>query len=162
MNAKILSGALAALMITGTAITADAQSSSGRRKVPDQTVTVTGCVQKEADYRKANRFFNPLGVGDEYILTEAAMAPANGAAAATGTSGTADVAYELEGKNEKMAAPFVGKRVEIAGTVKQHEVSADGKPTGGPSAGVTADLKLAELEITSVHETTGTCTPLKN
>jgi hypothetical protein len=89
--------------------------------------------------------------------------PAGGAAVGTsGTSGTAE--YELSGANEKQAEQFVGRRVEIAGRLKPAEIGASG-PTGGPTAGappsgvdvISKDLKLRELEVTSVRATTGTC-----
>ena len=90
-----------------------------------------------------------------------------GAAAANpiGTSGSAAAAYELTGSNEGQVAAFVGKRVEITGTLKPAEVSASGQPTGGATAGqppsgvdvASKDLKLRELEVTSVREATGTC-----
>jgi hypothetical protein len=58
----------------------------------------------------------------------------------------------------------VGKRVEIVGTLKAGETSASG-PTGGPTAGApprgvdvtSQDLKLRELEVSSVREVAGAC-----
>ena len=63
---------------------------------------------------------------------------------------------------------FVGKRVEIVGKLKPAEMGAAGA-TGGVTAGkppagvdvVSKDLKLREVEVTSVKETTGSCTPGK-
>jgi len=144
-------------------------------KAPAQQVTVTGCVQPEADYRRArNRgrggtLGTGAGVGNEYVLVSADPPPGApaGTPGATGTTGGTIATgheYELTGRNESQVGAFVGKRVEISGTLKAAEVGATG-PTGGPTAGrpptgvdvTSRDLKLRELEVTSVRETTGTC-----
>jgi hypothetical protein len=143
---------------------------------PAQTVTVTGCVQREADYRKARDAGRGgvantgVGAGNEFILAEASM-PGAGATATRGadapapaatTGGTA--AYELTGTNEGKAEQFIGKRVEISGMLKAAE-TAGGRPTGGPTAGkppegidvAGRDLQLRELEVSSIREVSGTC-----
>ena len=75
------------------------------------------------------------------------------------------MAYELTGANEKQASQFIGQRVEISGTLKAAEVTASGRATGGATAGkppegidvAGQDLKLRELEVTSIKKTSGTC-----
>jgi hypothetical protein len=144
-----------------------------------EQVTMTGCVLREADYRRAQDAGRGgvagtgVGAGNEFVLAEATMpggraatgAPATGATpSATGTTGTTSMAYELTGPNEGKVAQFVGRRVEIIGQLKPAELSGTA-PTGGPTAGapprgvdvVSKDLQLRELEITSVREATGTC-----
>jgi hypothetical protein len=136
-----------------------------------QTVTVVGCIQREEDYRKAQNLGKGgaagtgVGAGNEFVLANATMGAASGAAgAATGTTGVAGSAYELTGPNEGKTSQFVGKRVEITGMLKPAETSG-GAPTGGPTAGApprgvdvtSSDLKLRELEVTSVKEATGAC-----
>ena len=142
---------------------------------PSQQVTVTGCIQREADFRKARdagrggALQTGVGVGNEFILADASTAPsatstrgADAPAPAATTGGTA--AYELSGRDESKAEQFVGKRVEIAGMLKAAE-TAGGKPTGGPTAGkppegidvAGRDLQLRELEISSIKEVPGTC-----
>ena len=135
-----------------------------------QTVTITGCIQAEADYRKAQNLGrggaagSGVGGGNEFVLVDAKMASAASAGGPTGTAGAAAQAYELTGTNEGKAAQFAGKRVEISGMLKPAETSGS-QPTGGPTAGApprgvdvaSDDLKLRELEITSVKESTGTC-----
>ena len=138
-----------------------------------QTVTVVGCIQGETDYRKAQNLGRGgavgtgVGAGNEFVLIDAKMASAGAppsAGAVTGTTGTTAQAYELTGANEGKAAQFTGKRVEITGMLKPAE-TAGAAPTGGPTAGApprgvdvaSEDLKLRELEVTSVRETTGTC-----
>ena len=138
-----------------------------------QTVTVVGCIQGEVDYRKAHNLGRGgtvgtgVGTGNEFVIIDATMASAGtppAAGAATGTAGTAAQAYELTGANEGKATQFTGKRVEITGMLKPAE-TAGTAPTGGPTAGApprgvdvtSEDLKLRELEVTSLRETTGTC-----
>lgn len=148
----------------------------------DQQVTITGCVVREADYRQARDAGKGgvagtgVGAGNEFVLVSAAAsrpgadAAGGGTAGATGTSGTASVGsmtYELTGSGEGDAATFVGKRVEITGKVKAAETSVTGRPTGGATAGepprgidvASKDLKLRELEVSSVKAAEGSCAP---
>ncbi len=156
-----------------------------------QQVTIVGCVQSEADYRRARNAGKGgaagtgVGVGNEFVLIDASMANASGAGAPgaapsgasgstagkpTGTAGASAAmsAYELTGSGEGQLASHVGKRVEIMGTFKAAEAGAAG-PTGGPTAGAppsgvditSEDLKLREFEVASVRETTGACSPAK-
>lgn len=141
------------------------------RSAGDQSVTVSGCVQREADFRRASgagrggAAGTGVGTGNEFILANATMSASGTAAAAptsgtntpspTGTAGTrGGTAYELTGSKEGDAAAFVGKRVEITGMVKP-TTSA-----GGPTANLpgSQDLKLSELEVSAIRETAGTCT----
>jgi hypothetical protein len=161
---------VAATMALGLAVAASSQE----RTAPEEQVTVTGCVQSEKDYRKARDAGKGgvagtgVGADNEFVLVNAAPAP--GAPAPTGTSGSAagsvaPVAYELTGPNEGKLSQHVNKRVEITGKLKAAEVGAAGNPTGGatagrPPAGVDVagkDLKLRELDITTIKEVAGTC-----
>jgi hypothetical protein len=137
-----------------------------------QTVTLVGCIQSEADYRKTGNLGRGgaagtgVGVGDEFVLIDARMASAGPppASGATGTTGAAAQDYELIGANERKASQFVGKRVEITGTVRPLETGV-AAPTRSPTADAPPridvfagdDLKLRELEVTSMRETAGTC-----
>ena len=135
--------------------------------------TVTGCIQREADYRRTagagrgGAVGTGLGVANEFVLANATMSPAGASSsaaattgapesAATGTTGAnSNTAYELTGPNEGRAATYVGKRVEISGVLKP----TDTAPAGGATASVpgSQDLKLRELEVTSIREATGSC-----
>jgi hypothetical protein len=152
----------------------------------EQQVTIVGCVQSESDYRQARDAGKGgvagtgVGAGNEFVLINASMAsgaPAGatgeaGSAAArpTGTAGVAGggAAYELTGANEGQVASHVGKQVQIVGKLKAAEVGAAGA-TGGPTAGApprgvdvtSEDLKLRELEVTAVRETSGSCPAAK-
>ena len=139
-------------------------------KAPEQQVTIVGCVQKEDDYRRARNLGKGGAVGtgvgssNEFVLIDASIAPpADAPAGTTGTPvpGGAN-AFELTGSNERQAQTFVGKRVEITGKLKAAETKATGT-TGGTTEAVpgSRDLKLRELEVMSVKETTGTCPAMR-
>jgi hypothetical protein len=153
-----------------------APSSAQRQSATDKDVIITGCVQREADYRRAKdagrggAAGTGIGAGNEFVLTEASSGSSATATtpSTTGTSG-GSMAYELTGPNEGQLSQHVGRRVEITGKLKAAETTAAGRPTGGATAGqppsgvdvASKDLKLRELEVMSVKEATGTCTPMK-
>jgi hypothetical protein len=136
-------------------------------KEPAQQITLVGCIQSEKEFRQARDkgkggvAGTGIGADNEYILTNASMAKQglNPAAPA------ADTAYELTGSNEGKVKEFVGKRVEITGTLKAAATTPAGSPTGGATAGAppkgvdvaSKDLKLRELEVASVTAASGTC-----
>lgn len=161
---------VAATMAVGLTAASAAQES----KAPEEQVTITGCVQKEADFRKARDLGKGgaagtgMGADNEFVLVNASPVP--GAPSPTGTSGSASapttgIAYELTGPNEGKLAQHVGKRVEIAGKLKASEVGPAGNPTGGDTAGkppagvdvASKDLKLRELDVATIKEVPGTC-----
>ena len=155
--------------------TAQAPAQQPTEKAPEQPVTIVGCVQLEADYRKANNLGKGgaagtgAGAGDEFILVNASIQQAGAPAAPAGTTGTSGgtaegTAFELSGDKEDDVKAFVGKRVEIMGKLKAAHKGPMGA-TGGATAGkppegvdvASADLKLREVDVMSVKETTGTC-----
>jgi hypothetical protein len=135
-------------------------------------VTIVGCVQREADYRREKSMGSGgaagtgAGAGNEFVITNASLATKGSGETATGTAGSAPMAgsaaYELTGSGERQAEQFVGKRVEIIGKLKPAEMGASG-PTGGATAGeppkgvdaASKDLKLREIDVTSVREASG-------
>ena len=167
-------GTAAFAILTGQALVAEqspapAPSTQANRALTDQATTLSGCIQSEADYRRAigaglgGVASTGIGAGNEFVLTNAiaavgsstAPAAGNSAPSPTGTAGTTGGAYELSGSREGDAAAFVGKRVEITGTLK---------PAASASGGLTADLpgsqdlKLREFEVTSIRAAVGgTC-----
>jgi hypothetical protein len=134
----------------------------------NQKVMIVGCVMREEDYRKAHNLSRGgavgtgVGTGNEFILANASTSAAAAPGAQTDKGTGAN--YEVTGPNEGQLSQHVGKRVEISGMLKPAEVGAAGT-TGGPTAGapprgvdvVSQDLKLRELEVTTVRAASGTC-----
>jgi len=180
--ATVAAFGMVALAQTAEQSTAKPQTpTAATATAPEQQVTVLGCLQREADYRRAQDAGKGgvagtgIGAGNEFVLINASMAaaPAAGTPAATsgtaagtptGTGGSAGTAYELTGPNERQVEQHMGKRVEIVGKLKAAETGAAGA-TGGPTAGAppkgvdvtSQDLKLRELEVASVREVAGAC-----
>jgi hypothetical protein len=115
---------------------------------------------RETDYRKAadagkgGPVGTGLGRGDEFVLVNATKTTA-GASAPSGSaecgSTPSGEAYELGGSREKDLASYVGRRVEITGTLKEAKTSTasgEAKPTGGFDP-LKQDLKLFEVDVVS-------------
>ena len=181
MKARISGGASCAALFAFTVAAfaqQPAQPPAGERSTTDQEVTVTGCVQREADYRRARDAGKGgvagtgVGTGNEFVLINASAGTATEPTTPTGTAGSTasgTAAYELTGPNEGKLADHVGRRVELRGKLKAAETTGAGKPSGGATAGDPPrgvdvggkDLKLRELEVTSAREVTGTCPAAK-
>ena len=182
ISSAVGAAAAATIALAASAQTPAQSSAQSSSTAPDQQVTVVGCVQREADYRKAQDAGKGgvagtgVGVGNEFVLVDATTgtsakpaaggatpSPAPAGATATSASSGSGAAYELTGTNEAQAEKFVGRRVEVTGRLKAAEPGAAGRPTGGPTAGsppagvdvASKDLKLRELDVTSVREATG-------
>lgn len=185
MNSLTFSAVVSALGAGSIAVALVAQSPPQSAQAPsamgtaqEQQVTLVGCVQREADYRRARdagkggAAGTGIGAGNEFVLVNASASKSPTPGATAGTTGTAGAAggsvpaaYELTGPNESQAAQYIGKRAEITGKLKAAETSASGRPTGGatadkPPAGIdvtSKDLKLREIEVSNVREASGTC-----
>jgi len=138
-------------------VTAAAQTPASRasdQSAAAPAVTVTGCVQKESAVLERTMVPADTGTSDEFVLTNAAITPANGTGkvpaektpAPTGTSGSKlGVIYRLTGEKESELGPYIGQRVSIRGTLK---------PTQKTSA------NTRELTIDTIGQAAGTCAPL--
>jgi hypothetical protein len=182
---------------------AQRQTAAVSAEVP---ATLVGCVEREADYRRAQdagrggAAGTGAGVGNEYVLVNASVAIAGAAPAdrptpgappaepgTVGTAGPAGRVYELTGPAEGQLEQYVGRRVEIVGKMKNaptaksdkapavtatvpesttgrpgvpSTASPSGRPAPSGSVDLTGqDLHLRELEVISVREATGSCTP---
>jgi hypothetical protein len=192
---------------TSQPLAAEAQQQSASTTTPAQVpVTLVGCVQREADYRRAQHAGQGgaagtgAGVGNEFVLVGATTMTAGATALALGTpsaepdaaatGGMADGAYELTGPVEGQVEQYVGRRVEVVGRMKSRPTAMSNKApaivvtvpestTGRPGVSSTATaspsgrpappaggvhltgqgLHLGQLEVTSVREATGSCTP---
>jgi hypothetical protein len=148
-----------------TCATATAQTTQ-----PEQTtqssITLVGCLQTEADYRRAQDkgrggvAMTGAGLGNEYVLiqTEGAGGPggydATGNADCKSASAFAGTAYEITGDREPELKQFVGRRVEITGELKNAD---DFSRAGGfdPKI-VSQDLRINEVNVASFREHTMT------
>jgi hypothetical protein len=137
------------------------QSTTQASSRPETSVTLVGCVMRETDYRKAKDsgkggpVGTGIGRGDEFVLTNATKTTAGATtSSSTAECGTAAAgeAYELGGSREKDLASYVGRRVEITGTLKEAKTetatTGEAKPTGGFDP-LKQDLKLFEVDIVS-------------
>lgn len=124
---------------------------------PATPITVTGCIQKETDYRKAHNLGKGgalqtgAGSGDEYVLVNASKGSTPAANIdCSFQSGTE--AYELTGRREHDLKPFIGQVVQISGTMKEAKTrtlpSGEQAPTGGFDP-LKKDLRLFEVEVAS-------------
>ena len=136
-----------------SSVAAFAQSS----RQPETPVTLTGCIQKEADYRKTHDLGKggTLGTGagrnDEYVLINASKGAVAGLNVDCSFQSGPE-AYELTGRREHDLAAYVGKVVQISGTMKEAKTrplpSGEQAPTGGFDP-LKKDLRLFEVEVTS-------------
>lgn len=132
---------------------------------PETPITLVGCIQREADYRRekdkgrGGAVGTGTGVGNEFVLINASIAtpdtpaPASAEPCAPGGKGEA---YELTGNRERDLERFVGRRIEITGMLKKHETAGTTgtgapKPTGGLDP-MKQDLQLPEVNVTSFKE----------
>jgi len=140
---------------------ASQQPTTQANKQPETPVTLVGCVMRETDYRKAadsgkgGPVGTGLGRGDEFVLVNAKKTSSGAAAAAPADCSSATPtgeAYELSGSREKDLAQYVGRAVEIRGTMKAAKTEAgaagEPKPTGGFDP-LKQDLKLFEVDVAS-------------
>jgi len=101
------------------------------------SMTVTGCLMGEEQYRKEHKLnkgsFGGLGLGNEFVLIEGSCGDNSGKA------------YRLTGKPERDLKPFVGHRIEVTG---QWDHERDAKT----AAGQTDATLPPEIRIASFHE----------
>jgi hypothetical protein len=150
MRTQHLCAIAAVALSSGTAF---AQSS----RQPETPVTLTGCIQREADFRrthdlgKGGTLSTGAGRSNEYVLINATRGA--GAAANIDCSFQgAPEAYELTGSRERDLGAYVGKVLQISGTLKEAKTrplpSGEQAPTGGFDP-LKKDLRLFEVEVTS-------------
>ena len=171
MNIRNIAGLTAAAFMVGTAAFAqsDTRSSAGQQSKNENatgSMTVTGCLMKEADYRKAHGLGKGAllgaGLGDEFVLVDAtnvatssAATPSSSESSRNTTSASASSArctetgngqaYRLTGKTEDKLKSLVGHRIEVTG---QFDHERDAKTAAGQT-----NAKLPpEIKIASYHE----------
>ncbi len=150
MNTRVVYAVVTSAALSGAVALAQSNDQTARAiETEDTPVTVVGCVQKESDYRRMNDsgaggvLNTGAGTGNEFVLVDSA------GDCATLAPGAA--AYELTGKGEPGLKPFIGRRVEISGTLKGGDVTADGRAQGGFDP-IGRDLQLRELSVSTFRE----------
>ena len=133
------------------------RSSAQSTRQPETPVTLTGCIQREADFRKTHDLGKGgvadtgAGAGNEYVLIDASRGTAPAANIDCSFQGGVE-AYELTGRRERDLRPYVGKVVQISGTMKEAKTkplpSGEPAPAGGFDP-LKKDLRLFEVEVTS-------------
>ena len=150
--------------VIGAAVLSSAMpaSSAGQTTTQGQTMTMVGCLQTEADYRRAQDagkggiLMTGAGLGNEYVLiqTEGAGGPggydAKANADCKSSTAFAGTAYELTGLRESELKPLVGRRVEITGELKH--ANDFSRPGGFDPAVISQDLRLNEVNVGSFRE----------
>ena len=129
-------------------------------------ITLIGCVMYESEFRD---LYGPgrsgpkgpgIGLRDEYVLvdahelTSASQVTTQDLAPCPTAPGVSPAnAYELTGSNEKEAAAYVGRRVQVSGVRKAANVETIGgvlEPTGGFDP-LGHELHLFEVELSSIQ-----------
>jgi hypothetical protein len=167
---KITAMSVATLFATAPVALAQTSAPSQTKSTATATAAVqtfTGCLMTETAYRSAHHLgsgaLNGVGLGDEFVLVDAKVSPANASAdtmssssstaPVASTSATAKtcadtgVAYRLTGTQEEKIKPMniVGHEIEVQGRFKHAD---DVTPSGAPTSG---NLP-AEVEIVSFRE----------
>ena len=130
MKAVKIAGPIAAMFVVAS--TAFAQTGP--------SMTITGCLMGENDYRKAHDLnrgrLGGIGLGDEFVLVEGSC-----------NSKSDGKAYRLTGKPENQMKALVGHQVEVTGRYdKKHDETA--------AAGQTKAYLPPEFRIASFREAT--------
>src|SRR5260221_6181144 len=126
MERRLL-GSLAAVFLGGaTGLGAQTPGATSR-----PAMTITGCVQKETTVLKRNPLVTDVGMNDEIVLTHArlelgpsvtdeprAEPPIDEPIGTAGSASNLGRVYRITGDRESELKPYVGQRVEVAGSFK--------------------------------------------
>ena len=155
----------AAIATVASTVAIGAQTTPAPQSGSQAQSVFTGCVYNEKDVPgRAPNVAERAGIAEDYILAEVKPASSADAVRPTGTSGTASPAamYKLEFVDDAKLKALVGKRVEVTGRVDAE--AGDSKPAATTPPTSTTDkaigrdrVNLAEFEVTSIKEVTGTC-----
>ncbi|HEX6210821.1 MAG TPA: hypothetical protein VF136_08595 [Methylomirabilota bacterium] len=105
-------------MLCATVAWAQTPQTQGEQRMSgsdDRTVTVVGCLQREADVPgRSPNMVERMGVGEDYILTNAELKEQVSAAPAGLATPTA---FKVEGIDDTELQQHLNKRVEVTGTI---------------------------------------------
>ena len=124
---------------------------------PPSTVTLTGCLYRERDVPgRTPNVAERAGILEDYILADARFTRGD-------TPPTIGKMFKVERIADEKLAQFVGKRVEVTGTLDVEENEMQQAGTAG-TTGTTEDrspgpdrIELPEFEAASIREVAGTC-----
>jgi hypothetical protein len=161
MDTRKIAGLIAAaFLISGGAASAQSKSPADEQRTQaspsNGTMTLVGCLVREADYRRAHKLgrgaLGGVGLGDEFVLVDATEVPAGPAASeSSSTPPSASSAkcsetgngraYRMTGKAEDKLKPFVGHRMQITG---EFDHARDARTAAGETnAKLPPEIKIA-------------------
>ena len=145
------------------------QTTQEKSETAAATQTYAGCVMTEPEYRRAHNLgqgqVGGVGLGDEFVLVDVKVSPANASATTPASDTSASsaavkaesttaakcadtgTAYRLTGSDEEKLKDLVGRQIEIQGRLKK---AADATAT--EAATPAAEKLPAEVEIVSFRE----------
>jgi hypothetical protein len=135
-------------------ISAFGQSSKSSSKAQKQSMTLTGCLIGESDYKRAQQGKGNSGsarADDEFVLADASEA-SSASAAGSCTATASGKAYRLVGKHKNELKSLVGRRIEITGAFEE-------KRDAQIAAGEKKSSLPPEIEVASVRELTASASP---
>jgi hypothetical protein len=139
MRSRFAAHAAATALVIAAGASAAAQSPIAKGQNPTiapKEITLIGCLEPEKDYRarldakKGGPLASGLGQSNEFVLSSARTAPANGSAKTTAEAvATAGLSgdYMLTGKPETELAKVVNREVEVIGVVEEFRANKDAK-----------------------------------
>jgi hypothetical protein len=155
-------GVMALAVSVGAQNPPQTQPPTGSQATEQQarTVTVEGCLMREADVpgRKPN-VAERAGIAEDYILTSTKMIKGSAPAMTeprpgetpTGTSGTRELMYKVEGIDDEKLKQHIGRRVQIEGTFENVD-----RAQARPGAERPTD-DLVEIRGTVIRQVAGEC-----
>jgi hypothetical protein len=161
MNRKLLAIGFGCACSATVVLNAQSQEAQPATPLSANTVTVEGCLMREADVpgrKPVPADQERVKRDDDYILTQTAMvkgtapAPSPGSPAAdapTGTSGAAPM-FKVEKISTEQLASLRGQRVQIDGTFRYPERASNV---------VSPATDLVKLDGTSIRSVRGDCGP---
>jgi hypothetical protein len=169
MSKNMMSASIAAAWLAcGLAVAAQGAdmkpaASAGRQAAPSSAVTIAGCVQKESAVLKRSAAAGDMGMGDEFVLVQAALNPPSTPTDETPTaSGPFGKVYRATGDKEAELKAYVGQRVEITGAFKNDDDAKAELAVGTSGKPVTGELTTAntpEITIAAIKPVPGSCAP---
>jgi len=145
----------AAVVLALTSVGVAAQKKAEKANERDVIVSVVGCVELEADYRKqisegrGGTLGSGAGAANEFVLTLAKSVPTKGVHTEkthtpVGTSGLEEV-YSVTGKREDELKREVGRQVEVTGFVEVDKSAGTPRVKDLPRLNISSWTRVADF-----------------